>query len=99
MLITLEKLKEIKKNLPSGGFSQIAKKLNMEEQDIRDFFEVSHASSDQTNSWYRKAGPSRDTLKIENPIILQVAKELINESQKLILESNIAIKDSRKLLK
>lgn len=99
MLITFEKLKEIKNNLPSEGFRQIAEKLNMEEQDIRIFFDVSSASSDQVNSSYRKAGPSRDTLKIENPIILQVAKELINESQKLILESNIAIKKSRKLLR
>lgn len=99
MLITLERLREIKSNLPPGSIKQIANKLNAEEQQVEKFFEANSASSDQASEWYRQVGPSRDILKIENPIILNFAKQLIMESKNMISKTNIAINRSRKLLR
>jgi len=81
MLITFEELRNIKHNLPTGSVKQIAQQLNIQEQSVRNYFGANKMASQSTIGWHKQAGPNGGILKIEDPTILNLAKQLIQEEK------------------
>ncbi len=97
MLITFEELRNIKHSLPAGSIRKIAKQLNVEEQSIRNFFGAKKTSGELPAGWHKQAGPNGGVIKIESPIVLEYAQQMIADSKKLVQETRRKIDDSRQI--
>lgn len=71
MLITFEELRQIKHTLPKGSVKRIATHLNVAEQDVRTYFSGQH----------KQAGPKGGIVLLEDVAILNLANQLLRESQ------------------
>lgn len=83
MLITFEELRTIKHHLPTGSIKQIAEKLNLKEQSVRNYFGANKTSGHLATTWHKQAGPNGGILKIEDPTILNLAKQMIIRNQEV----------------
>ncbi|MBK6546300.1 MAG: DNA-binding protein [Saprospiraceae bacterium] len=79
MNITLEELRLIKHNLPSGGIKRIADQLSLDEQTVRNYFGAHHL---ENSGNHIQPGPNGGIVHIEDETILNIAKQLIEESAK-----------------
>jgi len=82
MLITFEELRTVKHNLPTGSIKQIAQQLNVKEQTVRNYFGAQKTSGQLAIGWHKQTGPKGGILKIEDPTILNLAKQIILEVNK-----------------
>lgn len=71
MLITFEELRQIKHTLPRGSVKRIATQLKIDEQVVRDYFSGQH----------KQAGPKGGIILLQDVTILNLAQQLIQESQ------------------
>ncbi len=79
MNITLDILRLIKHNLPSGGIKRIADQLSLDEQTVRNYFGAHHL---ENSGNHIQPGPNGGIVHIEDETILNIAKQLIEESAK-----------------
>jgi hypothetical protein len=79
MNITLEELRTIKHNLPSGSIKLIADQLQMDEQTVRNYFGAHHL---ENTGNHIQPGPNGGIVHIEDETILNMAKKIIAESAK-----------------
>ncbi len=79
MNITLEELRLIKHNLPSGGIKRIAEQLNMDEQTVRNYFGAHHL---ENSGNHIQPGPNGGIVHIDDETILNLAKKIIEEGAK-----------------
>ena len=79
MNITLEELRTIKHNLPSGSIKIIADQLQLDEQTVRNYFGAHHL---ENTGNHIQPGPNGGIVHIEDETILNIAKKLIEESAK-----------------
>lgn len=79
MNITLEELRTIKHNLPSGSIKIIADQLQLDEQTVRNYFGAHHL---ENTGNHIQPGPNGGIVHIEDETILNMAKKLIEESAK-----------------
>jgi energy-converting hydrogenase A subunit M len=79
MEITLDELRRIKHTLPQGSISRIAKELNIDEQEVRDFFSRPKLK-DAVSDWHYEPGHGGGVIKLHNTSILDCAKKILNES-------------------
>jgi hypothetical protein len=81
MNITFEELRRIKHSLPQGSISKIAKELNRDEQDVRNFFgavKYKGAISD----WHYEPGPDGGIISIHDTTILDAAHRIIYDQSR-----------------
>ncbi|PCJ83821.1 MAG: DNA-binding protein [Flavobacteriales bacterium] len=83
MVITFEKLREIKDNLPNGSMSKIAKELNLDPDTVRNFFGGTHYKEGEIAGIHIEKGPNGGFVKLEETNILDCAFKLIDENHKL----------------
>lgn len=79
MNITFNELREIKHNLPAGSIKKIADQLNLDEQTVRNYFGAHHL---ENSGNHIQPGPNGGIVHIEDETILNLAKEIIEESAK-----------------
>ncbi len=79
MNITLDELRNIKHNLPTGSIRKIADELNLDEQVVRNYFGAHHLESSGNHI---QPGPNGGIVHIEDETILNLAKKLIQENAK-----------------
>ncbi len=79
MNITLEELRTIKHNLPSGSIKLIADQLQLDEQTVRNYFGAHHL---ENTGNHIQPGPNGGIVHIEDETILNMAKKLIEEGAK-----------------
>jgi hypothetical protein len=79
MNITLNELREIKHNLPSGSIKKIADQLNLDEQTVRNYFGAHHL---ENSGNHIQPGPNGGIVHIEDETILNLAKQMIDVSAK-----------------
>ncbi|MGE4567736.1 MAG: DNA-binding protein [Bacteroidales bacterium] len=80
MYITFNELRRIKDNLPSGSMREIAAKLNISEDTVRNYFGGSHYQSGESVGLHVEQGPDGGVVLLEDSTILEVAKQIIAES-------------------
>lgn len=80
MYITFNELRRIKDNLPSGSMREIAAKLNISEDTVRNYFGGSHYQSGESVGLHVEQGPDGGVVLLEDSTILEVAKQMIAES-------------------
>ncbi|MBK6860894.1 MAG: DNA-binding protein [Saprospiraceae bacterium] len=79
MNITLDELRTIKHNLPTGSIRKIADELNLDEQVVRNYFGAHHL---ENSGNHIQPGPNGGIVHIEDERILNLAKKLIQENAK-----------------
>lgn len=79
MNITLDELRTIKHNLPTGSIRKIADELNLDEQVVRNYFGAHHL---ENSGSHIQPGPNGGIVHIEDERILNLAKRLIQENAK-----------------
>lgn len=77
MNITLEELRQIKHNLPSGSIKRIADQLNMDEQTVRNYFGAHHL---ENTGNHIQPGPQGGIVHIDDETILNIARQIIEEN-------------------
>lgn len=81
MNITFDELRRIKHSLPHGSISRIAKDLNRDENDVRNFFgglKFKGAASD----WHIEPGPQGGIVSIKDTTILDLANTILREAER-----------------
>ena len=79
MNITFEELRLIKHNLPAGSIKKIADQLSIDEQTVRNYFGAHHL---ENSGNHIQPGPNGGIVHIEDETILNLAKQIIEESAK-----------------
>lgn len=77
MNITLDELRKIKHSLPSGSIKKIADQLNLDEQTVRNYFGAHHL---ENSGNHIQPGPNGGIVHIEDTTILNLAKQILQES-------------------
>ena len=80
MNITYDELREIKHKLPTGSISRIAKTLNLDEQTVRNYFGAMKYKQGEIVGKHIQPGPGGGIVNIENTMILDLAKKIIQEN-------------------
>jgi hypothetical protein len=80
MNITFEELRQIKHSLPTGSIAKIAAQLNLEEQTVRNYFGAHNYSQGEVVEWHIEPGPGGGIVHLDDPTILNLAKDLIATS-------------------
>jgi len=70
--ITFNELRRIKDSLPEGGIRQIARKLELSEDAVRNYF-----GKGETEGVHYEKGPNGGIVVIEDTTILDLAKKMI----------------------
>lgn len=77
MNITFEELRRIKHSLPTGSIAKIAAQLNIEEQTVRNYFGAHNYSDGKVVEWHIEPGPGGGVVHLDDPTILNLAREII----------------------
>ncbi|MBP8959238.1 MAG: DNA-binding protein [Bacteroidales bacterium] len=70
--ITFNELRRIKDSLPEGGIRKIARELNLNEEEVRNYF-----GKGETAGIHYEKGPNGGTVVIEDTTILDLAIKMI----------------------
>jgi hypothetical protein len=81
MNITFDELRQIKHSLPHGSVSRIAKELDKDEQEVRNYFGASLYKG-AINDWHYEPGPSGGIVSIKDTSILEHAKQILREAER-----------------
>lgn len=80
MHISFEELRQIKHSLPTGGVSQIAHELNLDEQTVRNYFGAKKFVEGKIVDQHIQPGPNGGIVELEDTTILSKAQELISKA-------------------
>jgi len=81
MTITFNELRKIKDSLPHGAISEIADRLQMNEETVRNYFGASNYSDGESIGVHFGPGPDGGAVTIDDPTILNMAKEIAEENK------------------
>ncbi len=76
--ITFNELRKIKDLLPSGSMRQIAEKLDLNEETIRNYFGGRNFDKGQSVGIHFEQGPDGGIVTIDDTTILELAQKMIN---------------------
>lgn len=75
--LTFNELRKIKDQLPSGSMRQIAEKLNIDEETVRNYFGGRNFDKGQSIGIHFEQGPQGGIVTFDDITILEMAKEMI----------------------
>jgi len=80
--ITFNELRRIKDSLPAGSTKAIADRLNIDEDTVRNYFGGSHYNTNEgkTVGIHFEQGPDGGIVTFDDPRILEIAKEILEET-------------------
>lgn len=81
MNISFNELRQIKHSLPTGSISKIASNLKVPEQTVRNYFGAAKYEEGGTTGNHIQPGPDGGIVHLENTTILDLAKNIISESE------------------
>ena len=82
MNITFNDLRKIKHSLPTGSVARIAKKLQIEEQAVRDYFGANKLENGKIVGKHVQPGPDGGIVNLEDTGILDLAKKILTEANR-----------------
>jgi len=77
--LTFNELRKIKDQLPSGSMKQIAEKLNLNEETVRNYFGGRNFDKGQSIGIHFEQGPGGGIVTFDDTTILDMAKAMIKE--------------------
>ncbi len=80
MNITYDELRNVKHQLPTGSIKQIAAKLSVDEQTVRNYFGAKKYENGQIVGKHIQPGPNGGIVNLEDTTILQLAKKIIAQA-------------------
>ncbi len=80
MNISMEELRQIKHQLPTGSIAKIAEQLGLDNQTVRNYFGAKKFKNGVPVDSHIQPGPHGGYVNLENTEILDLAKELIKQS-------------------
>lgn len=84
MNITFNELRKIKDNLPAGSMKQIADRLNVSEDTIRNYFGGSHYRTGDCIGIHVEQGPDGGVISLDDTTILDMARTIIEQSHPVV---------------
>jgi AcrR family transcriptional regulator len=75
--LTFNELRKIKDQLPSGSMRQIAEKLNLNEETVRNYFGGKNFDKGQSIGIHFEQGPGGGIVTFDDTTILDMAKAMI----------------------
>jgi len=81
MNITFNELRKIKDNLPDGAMQQIAEKLDITTESVRNYFGGSHFDAGSVPDMHIEQGPGGGIVHLEDTKILEAARELVGKKE------------------
>jgi hypothetical protein len=81
MNITFNELRKIKDNLPAGSMAQIADRLQVSEDTVRNYFGGSHYKTGDCVGIHVEQGPDGGIVSLDDTTILDMARSIIETSQ------------------
>ena len=82
MNITFKELRKIKHQLPKGSVKQLARKLKVKEQTIRNYFGANKTKDGAITDKHKQPGPEGGIVNLKDTTILELALKMIRESKK-----------------
>ncbi len=76
--ITFNELRKIKDQLPSGSMRQIAEKLDLNEETVRNYFGGRNYDKGQSMGIHYEQGPDGGIVTLDDTTILDLAQKMIN---------------------
>ncbi len=83
-LITFNELRRIKDNLPAGSMQQIANKLNIDVETVRNYFGGTNYEKGGAIGFHVEQGPDGGIVTLDDTTILDMANDLIAKSGELV---------------
>lgn len=84
MNITFNELRKIKDNLPAGSMKQIADRLNVSEDTVRNYFGGSHYKTGDCIGIHVEQGPDGGVISLDDTTILEMARTIIEQSHPVV---------------
>lgn len=84
MNITFNELRKIKDNLPAGSMRQIADRLNVSEDTVRNYFGGSHYKTGDCIGIHVEQGPDGGVISLDDTTILEMARTIIEQSHSVV---------------
>ena len=81
MILSWKELRAIKDNLPDGAIHQIATKLDMHDDAVRNFFGGTHYTEGIPNDVHFERGRNGGYVRVENAQILDEAISILGEAK------------------
>jgi len=78
-VLTFNELRKIKDQLPSGSMKQIAEKLNINEETVRNYFGGRNFDEGQSIGIHFEQGPGGGIVTFDDTTILEMAKQMIQK--------------------
>ncbi len=78
--ITFNKLREIKDQLPTGGVGKIARKLEINEETVRNYFGGWNYDRGESIGIHLEQGPDGGLVTFDDTTILELAEKMIAAS-------------------
>ena len=79
-ILTFNELRKIKDQLPSGSMRQIAEKLKIDEETVRNYFGGRNFDKGQSIGIHFEQGPGGGIVTFDDTTILEIAQEMIKAS-------------------
>ncbi|MBR6247612.1 MAG: DNA-binding protein [Muribaculaceae bacterium] len=80
-IITFNKLREIKNQLPEGSIHVIADKLNLSVQTVRNYFGGTNYDAGENMGLHIEPGPDGGYVTLDDSKILDMAQEILENSK------------------
>jgi hypothetical protein len=81
MTITFNELRKIKDSLPHGAIREIAERLNLNEETVRNYFGATNYEEGESIGVHFGPGPDGGAVNIDDPTILNMAKKIASEKE------------------
>lgn len=79
-IITFDELRRLKDSLPDGAMHKIATDLNISVETVRNYFGGYNYKEGQSCGLHIEPGPDGGYVVIDDPTILNMAKQMLQES-------------------
>lgn len=79
--ITFNELRRIKNQLPEGTIHNIAQRLNLPDESVRNYFGGSNYEFGTNMGIHIEPGPDGGYVVLDDPTILEMAREVLQQQQ------------------
>ncbi len=79
MLVTFNELRRLKDRLPHGSIHQIADRLGMEDQTVRNYFGGSNYKTGTSLGVHTEQGPDGGIVELDDLTIFNIAQDMIEK--------------------
>ncbi len=87
MNITFNELRKLKDSLPDGSMAQIAEKLEISVETVRNHFGGANYKKGESAGLHFEPGPDGGIVHVDNPQIIEIARQMLAEQEENALNN------------